>query len=123
MTTAETGDTASVIVETSLDAPTEKVWRTLSIPELAAVWLGASPISPANSDETGDTSFEIIRAEPFNRITYRWLATDAGQTVESRVTVEIWREGAGSTRFRLTHSAPDRLPMAANTNMAIVLAA
>ena len=121
MSPAEPGDEASVIVETSLDAPTEKVWRALTVPELAAVWLGASPISGADAD--GDPSFEILAAEPFDRITYRWLATEAEQTVESRVTVEIWSEAAGSTRFRLTHKPPSRLPVAANTNMAIALAA
>ena len=110
-----------MVVETSLDAPTEKVWRALTVPELAAVWLGASPIAAA--DGAGDPSFEILAAEPFDRITYRWLATEAQQTVESKVTVEIWSEAAGSTRFRLTHMAPSRLPMAANTNTVLALAA
>ncbi len=123
MNEVDCGDEASVVLETSLDAPTEKVWRALAVPEIAAVWLGATPLPGPIPEEPGDTSFEVVSAEPFSRITYRWLATEADRTVESFVTVEIWAEEARSTRFRLTHRAPSLQPVAANTNLALARAA
>lgn len=123
MNEVDSVEEASVVLETSLDATTEKVWRALAVPEIAAVWLGAAPLSPEPMQEPGDTSFEVVSAEPFSRITYRWLATEADRTVESFVTVEIWAEEARSTRFRLTHRAPTLRPVAANTNTALARAA
>ena len=123
MSDVDSVDEAGVVVETSLAEPTEKVWRALAIPEIASVWLGATPLHRDAAGEKGEPSFEVVSSEPCSRITYRWLETETDATVESFVTVEIWPEDARSTRFRLTHRAPRSAPVAANTNMALARAA
>lgn len=92
--------------EEELDASLEKVWRALSVPELAAEWL----VAPGRDD----VSFRIVDAEPFSRMRYAWC-DGAG---ESLVTVEIWPSGEGRTGFRLTHGARSSTMMlrAANGN-------
>ncbi len=123
MSDVDSVDEAGVVVETSLAEPTEKVWRALAIPEIASVWLGATPLRHDAPGEKAEPSFEVVSSEPCSRITYRWLETETDATVESFVTVEIWPEDASSTRFRLTHRAPRTAPIAANTNTALARAA
>ena len=55
--TNSSGD-GEVVVECGLDASPEKVWRALTIPELAADWLGAA-YEPASRDDAIAT-FEIV---------------------------------------------------------------
>lgn len=108
MTAAEGSTMAEddIVVECELDAAPEKVWRALTIPELAAEWLGASE----------GTSYRIVEAEPYSRLRYAWNdpATDRP---ESEVTVELWPGSEGRTGFRLTHAARTiPVPLAANGN-------
>ena len=47
MSDMDTGDAARELVqEYALDAPPEKVWRALSIPELRAQWTCRSALAP-----------------------------------------------------------------------------
>jgi uncharacterized protein YndB with AHSA1/START domain len=107
----EAGD---VTVECSLDAPPEKVWRALTVPELAANWLGAQ----AGTDKEKDNSvpvYEIVEAEPFSHVRYRWRDRDADET-DSFVTFELQPRQDGGTWFRLVHAHPKPAIQPANGN-------
>lgn len=120
-----TGETNSsedreVVVECGLDASPEKVWRALTVPELAADWLGAA-YEPASRDDAIAT-FEIVDSVPFTRLVYRWTDRTEPSPAESTVTVEIKPHGTGASWFRLTHKPPACLA-AANGNIRMALAA
>ncbi|MFI0845461.1 SRPBCC domain-containing protein [Mesorhizobium sp. IMUNJ 23232] len=123
MTTSSVGENGEVIVECGLDAPAERVWRALSVPELAADWLGAVPAARADEDGRPATSFEIVDAKPFSRLTYRWRDGSPDARGDSFVTVEIAPRGPQNTWFRLTHRAPAMPLTAANGNTPMTLAA
>lgn len=114
-------DESNVVVECGLQASPEKVWRALTIPELAADWLGAAH-EPASSAQDSAT-FEIIDSVPFTRLVYRWRDQSEEAPVESTVTVEIKPDGAGASWFRLTHRLPQACLAAANGNARMMLAA
>ncbi|MEQ1954324.1 SRPBCC domain-containing protein [Mesorhizobium sp. CN2-181] len=123
MTTSSVGKDGEIVVECGLDAPAERVWRALSVPELAADWLGAMPASSGNGGGGRANSFEIVDAKPFSRLTYRWRDGSLDARGDSFVTVEIAPRGPQNTWFRLTHRPPAMLPVAANGNTPMALAA
>lgn len=96
-----------VVVDCELDAPPEKVWRALTVPELVAEWLEVAPV-----EEGQERGYAIVEATPFSRLRYAWHDA-ASDRPGSLVTFELWPQGDGRTRFRLTHGA---LPAAANAN-------
>ncbi|PSJ65571.1 SRPBCC family protein [Kumtagia ephedrae] len=131
MTATTIGEDGEVVVECGLDAPAERVWRALATPELAADWLDATwaagrcdgDVPPDREPQPdgpnpGAKTFEIVEAEPFSRLTYRWREG----RVESFVTVELSPRGAKSTWFRLVHRPPESRT-AANGNTPMALAA
>ncbi|KKB79859.1 hypothetical protein VW35_05045 [Devosia soli] len=109
-----TDNTGTLVFETTLDAPPEKVWRALSIPEYLDRWLQR----PENAE------ISVVSSDENRRLTYRWR--ENGQTSEpeeSLVTFEIAPREDGGTWFRLTH-APLTMPVPANSNEpAMMLAA
>ncbi|MHA6297800.1 SRPBCC domain-containing protein [Devosia sp. CAU 1758] len=102
-------DGADILVfETMLDAPPEKVWRALTIPEYRERWL-KKPV---------DAEIDVIASDENKSLTFRWREPGQGVAVdpeESLVTFELTPEANGGTWFRLTH-APVVVPVAANTN-------
>jgi uncharacterized protein YndB with AHSA1/START domain len=90
-----------LVFETVLDAPPDKVWRALTIPEYRDRWL----------QRPDDVSVELETVDANNVLTYRWKERDE----ESLVTIELTPQESGRTGFRLTH-APLVMPTAANTN-------
>ena len=110
MTTAnERKENETIVVECELEAPLEKVWRALTVPELAAAWLDAPDGNAAGA------SYEVLDALPFSRVRYAWH--DAGTTEPNTlVTVELSPQPDGGTWFRLTHSAEKAPRAAANFN-------
>ena len=120
--TSETNSSedGEIVVECGLDASPEKVWRALSIPELAADWLGAAH-EPASRADAAAT-FEIVDSVPFTRLVYRWTDHSEPSPAESTVTVEIKPHGTEASWFRLTHRPPASLT-AANGNTRMALAA
>lgn len=109
-----TDETDAVIFETELDAPPEKVWRALTIPEYLDRWL----------DLPAATEFSVVQADEPHSITYRWRE-QGGEALpheDSLVTFEISPRENGGSYFRLTH-APLAVPAAANSNEPILLAA
>lgn len=95
-------DTESELVfETVLDAPPEKIWRALTIPEYRDRWLR----------KPDDVSVHLETVNANSLLTYRWKERNE----ESLVTIELTPHENGGTGFRLTH-APLVIPAAANSN-------
>ena len=97
-----TNDAETLVFETTLDAPPEKVWRALSIPEYLDRWL----------QPPEDAEISIVASDENRSMTYRWR--EPGPE-DSLVTFEIAPREDGGTWFRLTH-APVAVPAAANSN-------
>lgn len=94
-------DDTDLVFETVLDAPPEKVWRALTIPEFRDRWL----------QRPDDVSVEMETVSDNSVLTYRWKERNE----ESLVTIELTPHENGRTGFRLTH-APVEIPTAANSN-------
>ncbi len=110
-----THETEALVFECALEAPPEKVWRALTIPEYLARWL--KPAAPVD--------LAVVSAEENRTLTYRWREAGAGAILgaeDSLVTFELTPTGDGGTWFRLTH-APLAVPAAANSNELMMLAA
>lgn len=109
-----TKDTDALVFEYALDAPPEKIWRALTVPEYLDLWLKEGHNSIALS---------VVTAEENKLLTYRWR--DSGQGIiagveDSLVTFELAPMVDGGTWLRLTH-APLAVPTAANNNHAPML--
>ncbi|WEK05589.1 MAG: SRPBCC domain-containing protein [Candidatus Devosia phytovorans] len=102
-------DGDELVYECELDAPVEKVWRALTVPEYLERWLKLD--APAD--------LAVVAEEENRSLTYRWR--DGGEGVEdSLVTFELSATEEGGTWFRLTH-VPVVMPVAANSNEADVV--
>lgn len=106
-----------LVFECELDAPPEKVWRALTVPEYLERWL-----KPERA-----LDLAVVSAEENRTLTYRWREAGEGAILgmeDSLVTFELTPTGEGGTWFRLTH-APLAVPAAANSNLAgpVMLAA
>ncbi|WP_295813540.1 SRPBCC domain-containing protein [uncultured Nitratireductor sp.] len=99
----------NIVLEYVLDSSPEKVWRALTIPELAASWLGE-----CGDGKTGP-AYEMLDTEPYSRVRYAWR-DDETNAPDTLVTFEIGPMPDGNTWFRLTHSAGTVPPAAANSN-------
>ncbi|ODT49879.1 SRPBCC domain-containing protein [Devosia sp. 63-57] len=102
-----------LVFETTLDAPPEKVWRALTIPEYLERWL----------QPPADTALDVIASEENRRVSYRWrepAPVDGPAIEDSVVTFELTPQEDGRTGFRLTH-APMAVPAAANSNDSVAL--
>lgn len=97
---------AELVFECTLDAPPEKVWRALTIPEYVERWL----------QPPDDLDLTVIAAEENRSLSYRWREAGSAEMPEdSIVTFELAPDGEGRTAFRLTHTPPS-MPAAANSN-------
>ena len=92
---------AELVFETVLDAPPEKIWRALTIPEYRDRWL----------QPPDDVSLDLVMVNANSLLTYSWKERNQ----ESLVTIELTPNEDGTTGFRLTH-APVSIPAAANSN-------
>ena len=102
-------DMDALVFECALDAPPEKVWRALTIPEYLERWLKPDK----------DLDLSVVTAEENKSLTYRWREAGQGAIVgmeDSLVTFELSPMTDGGTWFKLTH-APVALPVAANSNL------
>ena len=108
-------ETDALTFECALDAPPEKVWRALTVPEYLERWL-----KPEQKIELA-----VVTAEENRSLTYRWREAGQGALVgmeDSLVTFELTPTNDGGTWFRLTH-APMAVPVAANSNGPLMMAA
>lgn len=90
-----------LIFETVLDAPPEKIWRALTIPEYRDRWL----------QQPDDVKLQLVTVNANSLLTFSWV--EKGE--ESLVTIELSPADDGGTTFRLTH-IPVSIPAAANSN-------
>ena len=105
-----------VTVECALDAAPEKVWRALSIPEYRDAWL------LPDGDAERFTA-EVVEAVPPHRLRLSWREGDADGEL---VTFTLTATPDGGTWLRLVHDRviePMRVPIPANTNVAMLRAA
>src|SRR5690349_17678723 len=75
-------DTDALVFECALDAPPEKVWRALTIPEYLERWLKPDK----------DLDLSVVTAEENKSLTYRWREAGQGAIVgmeDSLVTFEL----------------------------------
>jgi uncharacterized protein YndB with AHSA1/START domain len=102
-------ETDALVFECALDAPPEKVWRALTIPEYLERWL-----KPAAT-----VDMAVVTSEENRSLTYRWRESGQGAISgmeDSLVTFELTATDDGGTWFKLTH-APVAMPVAANSNV------
>lgn len=103
----------ALVFECALDAPPEKVWRALTIPEYLERWL-----KPEKA-----LDLAVVTSEENRSLTYRWREAGQGAVSaveDSLVTFELTPTIEGGTWFKLTH-APMAVPVAANSNVAAAL--
>ena len=110
-------ETDALVFECALDAPPEKVWRALTVPEYLERWLKPEQ----------EIDLAVVTAEENKSLTYRWREAGQGAVMgmeDSLVTFELTPTSDGGTWFRLTHT-PMAVPVAANSNLAgpVMLAA
>ena len=99
-----------VMLECELDAAPEKVWRALTVPELADSWLNLA-------DGEDGATYEVVEALPHSRVRYAWRDGSRGPR-ESTVTIDLSPLPDGGTRFRLRHTiATAGMMGAANGNL------
>ena len=97
----------TVVVETDIEAPPERVWRAFSDPGLAAAWLAPGEMStqPGDrfilDDQGRRIECEVLEAEPARRLRLGWRDIDGG--VASEVTFTITPTPAGGARLRVAH--------------------
>ena len=97
----------TVVVETDIEAPPEKVWRALSDPDLAADWLppGEMSAEPGDrftlEDDGRRIDCEVLEAEPPRRLRLGWRESDGGPA--SEVTFTITPTPGGGAHLRVVH--------------------
>jgi len=102
--------------EFRLDAPKEKVWRAISIPEIRESWLPGTNLRNAKP----------IRQIPGEEVTYQMRDTNPPH-LESMVTFHLAQSGENSTCLRIIHQLTDAKCLtpakAANSNSAEIMCA
>jgi uncharacterized protein YndB with AHSA1/START domain len=92
--------------ETELDAPPEKVWRALTVPEFVARWLMPNDIEPKKGhafrlrSADGDIECEIVEASPPGLLSYSWREQGGP---DSLVSFRLAGTEAGGTRLTIVH--------------------
>jgi uncharacterized protein YndB with AHSA1/START domain len=91
--------------ETELDAPPEKVWRALTVPEIVERWLAPNDIRPEEGRvfnlKDGAIECEIVDAKPPYILSYSWRE-EGGP--DSLVRFHLAGTEAGGTRLTIVHS-------------------
>ncbi|HLZ84197.1 MAG TPA: SRPBCC domain-containing protein [Caulobacteraceae bacterium] len=97
----------TVVVETDIEAPPERVWQAFSEPELSAAWLppGEMSTEPGDrftlDDDGRRIDCEVLEAEPARRLRLGWRETDGG--LPSEVSFVLTPTPAGGTHLKVVH--------------------
>jgi uncharacterized protein YndB with AHSA1/START domain len=123
---AAQGAIEDIVVECTLDASPQKVWRALTVPALVAAWLMPGEVDSrvgARFGFDGDASglagridCRVLASEPQRLLRYAWRESDGKQAVDSVVTFELDAREDGRTRLRIVHGDFVATPVAANAN-------
>ncbi|MCX5580824.1 SRPBCC family protein [Kaistia terrae] len=100
----------TLVLEYELDAPPEKVWRAISIPEFREKWLPEGSLADA----------EPVSSTPGEEVRYGMRDAEP-PFLESVVTFQLRPNEMGGTRLRIVHGLSDarlerRPQRAANSN-------
>jgi uncharacterized protein YndB with AHSA1/START domain len=96
-----------ILFETELDAPPEKVWRALTVPELVARWLRPNDIEAQEGrafrleSEDGDIECRVVEASRPEVLSYSWRE-DGGP--DSLVSFRLAATEAGGTLLTIVHT-------------------
>ncbi|UNK26309.1 SRPBCC domain-containing protein [Serratia plymuthica] len=101
-----------LVLEYRLDAPPEKVWRALGIPELREQWLPQHILADA----------EPVVSMPGEEIRYR-MRDDEPPFLESTVTLQIRPDADGGCLLRIIHVLDDARLTAANDSGQLLMRA
>ena len=101
-----------LLLEYRLDAPPEKVWRAIGIPELREQWLPSQLLADA----------EPVVSMPGEEIRYR-MRDDEPPFLESTVTLQIRPDADGGSRLRIIHVLDDARLTAANDSGQLLMRA
>lgn len=101
-----------LVLEYSLDAPPEKVWRAVGIPELREQWLPNVVLADA----------EPVVVTLGREIRYR-MRDDQPPFLESTVTLQIRPDADGGSRLRIIHVLDDARLTAANDSGQLLMRA
>ncbi len=105
----------TIILDTALDAPPERVWRALTEPDVLAKWLAPNDIraiagerftlKPGGAVGERPIDCEVLEAEPPERLSYRWRGGEPGapDALDTVVTWVLELAADGGTRLRLIH--------------------
>lgn len=118
---------APIVVTCDLPEPPEKVWRALTVPELLAAWLLPNDIEPVagsqfqlrQTPDAAPIECEVLEAEPCRLLRYSWREREgpdrrrSGGGLDSTVTFELTRTGAGGTHLRIVHGDFSLIPAVA----------
>jgi len=108
-----------IVVEYALPAPPQQVWRTLTEPNLLAIWLMASDIVPLvghkfkfrsepRGDWNGIVDCQVLEVDPDARLAYTWnggsnALPEGGYKMETTVTWTLEEAAGGGTLLKLVH--------------------
>jgi uncharacterized protein YndB with AHSA1/START domain len=106
-----------IVTVCELDAPPDKVWRALTVPELVAAWLLPNDLRAgvgAEFDLAGTSAglgeriaCKVLAMEPNRLLRYGWrdcgAADDDQQGPETVVTFHLSPTAAGGTVLRIVH--------------------
>jgi len=110
----------SFVIERTYDAPIEKVWQAITNKDKMKVWYfnleAFDPVPGFVFEFTGGPEdgvqythhCMIIDVVPGRKLSHTWEYV--GYTGSSVVTFELFDEGNGHTRLRLTHAGLDTFP-------------
>lgn len=105
----------SILVEYDLPHPPEKVWRTLTEPELLARWVMANDIRPFvgqtftfHAEPTpwwdGIVHCKVLEVDSPHRLQYSWRSGPESSPLATVVTWTLLPTLSGGTRLALEHS-------------------
>lgn len=108
---AEIETEPDIVHECELDAPREKVWRAVTVPEFLEQWIGIAP----DGKDPDQPAYRIVEANEPAEVAYEWHDGETDRP-HSTVRIELDPAPGGRTRFRLTHRSRAAPVMAANDN-------
>lgn len=111
-------DTSPLIIEKSLNAPLEKVWKAISDRDTMSLWyFTLAEFKPevgfeytfdgGPPEKTYKHLCRVTAAEPNKKLAYTWRYE--GYEGDSEVTFELFPEG-DKTRLKLTHAGLETFP-------------
>lgn len=105
----------TIVIEQELSHAPEKVWRTLTEPELLEKWIMVNDIRPLVGHRftfrapptpwwNGIVNCEVLEIDPPKRLRYSWRSGTESAPLDTVVTWTLAPTPSGGTRLTLEHS-------------------